>query len=582
MTPEPTTTPVESPHRMPASKRVVVGGVAALGAIAGLVIAVFLLLQGGGTPASASWIPADALLYVDLQGDLSGGQRQAVGAFLDRFNEMPDDPLDGGLARWIDEQLEAGGVDYRYDADIGSWFNGQFAFALLHAPVSTGAIPRRMAPPDFVALAGVKDAAAAAAFLDRVRADAGETGTEYSSQDYEGTTIWWSAEEPVDPMGGGPPGAFATVAEQVIFGADADAVKAVLDTHAGRRTALDDRDEFTSMLAEIPGDRVFTLAIDGRALFEAQRSEIETTMPEFGDLYGALDFTAVFGVAGGRFEADRLILNAVAERPQTEATVANGRRTLADSVPANAMLFVDGGNVGETLAEMIGAVKAALPPKSESPDFNAEMVEQIEAILGNELESFVAWADDTALIAGTDGDEPYFGVLIRPLDADEARARLDQLQGLIQLATLDPSLGLEVEESEHDGAALTTIRLGASIPDAGIPPFSFQWAVTDELVVIALGEALATQVLDLDPAASLGQSERFTSAVARVGGSDNLSVTWLDAAAIRAGIEPILPPDLGLPYEEMIRPWVEPFDYLAGVSRLEGERIVSRAEVVVR
>jgi hypothetical protein len=580
MTPEPTTTPVESPRRMPASKRVVVGGVAALGAIAGLVIAVFLLLQGGGAPASASWIPAEALLYVDLQGDLSGGQRQAVDAFLDRFDEMPDDPLDGGLARWIDEQLEAGGVDYRYDADIGSWFNGQFAFALLDYPPTT---PSRgpMAPPDFVALAGVKDATAAAALLDRMRTDAGETGTEYSSEDYEGTTIW-SAEGTVDPMGGGPPGAYATVGEHVIFGADADAVRAVLDVHAGRRTGLDDRDEFTSMLAELPGDRVFTLAIDGRAMFEAQRSEIETTMPEFGDLYGALDFTAVYGVAGGRFEADRLILNAVAERPQTEATVANGRRTLADSVPANAMLFVDGGNVGETLAEMIGAVKAAFPPKSESPDFNAEMVEQIEAILGNELESFVAWADDTALIAGTNGDEPYFGVLARPLNADEARARLDQLQGLVQLATLDPSLGLEVEESEHDGAALTTIRLGASIPDAGIPPLSFQWAVTDELVVFALGEALATQVLDLDPAASLGQSERFTSAVARVGGSDNLSVTWLDAAAIRAGIEPILPPDLGLPYEEMIRPWVEPFDYLAGVSRLEGERIVSRAEVVVR
>lgn len=580
MTPEPTATPVESPRRLPATKRVIVGAVAALGAVAGLVLAVFLLLQGGATPASASWIPAEALIYFDLRGELSDGQRQAVDALLDRFDEMPDDLLDGGLARWIDEQLEAGGVDYRYDADIGSWFNGQLAFALLEYP-PTDPSREPMAPPDFVALAGVKDGAAAAAFLERVRTDAGETGTEYSSEDYEGTTIW-SAEWPVDPMGGGTPGAFATAGEQVIAGADADAVKAVLDAHAGRRNALDDRDEFTSMLAEIPGDRVFTLAVDGRGLFEAQRSELETTMPELGDLYGALDFTAVYGVAGGRFEADRLIVNGVVERPQIEATVANERRTLADSVPADAMLFVDGGNVGETLAEMIGAVKAALPSTSESPDVNAEMVEQIEAILGNELESFVAWADDAALIAGTDGDEPYFGVLIRPLDADEARARLDQLQGLIQLATLDPSLGLEVEESEHDGAALTTIRMPASTSGPMIPALSFQWAVTDELVVIAFGEALATRVLDLDPAASLGQSERFTSAVSRVGGSDNLSVTWLDLAAIRAGIEPILPPDLGLTYEEMVRPWVEPFDYLAGVSRLEGELIVSRAEVVVR
>jgi hypothetical protein len=88
--------------------------------------------------------------------------------------------------------------------------------------------------------------------------------------------------------------------------------------------------------------------------------------------------------------------------------------------------------------------------------------------------------------------------------------------------------------------------------------------------------------LTLDAEDSLAASERFGAALARFGGDDNAGNFFLDLVALREAAEAALPiTDVDDAYPAL-RENLLPLDYLAGVTRVEGDRAVSRMGLVLR
>jgi hypothetical protein len=102
--------------------------------------------------------------------------------------------------------------------------------------------------------------------------------------------------------------------------------------------------------------------------------------------------------------------------------------------------------------------------------------------------------------------------------------------------------------------------------------------------VIGGGERFVTRVLELDPANSLAQNERYVAAIGDLGGTNNAGSLWLDLRGAREAVETAVPADMlsgFVDYEAEIKPWLLPFDYVASVTRLDGERILTQMLVAI-
>jgi hypothetical protein len=87
--------------------------------------------------------------------------------------------------------------------------------------------------------------------------------------------------------------------------------------------------------------------------------------------------------------------------------------------------------------------------------------------------------------------------------------------------------------------------------------------------------------LTLDPASSLAGNDRFDAAVGRFGGGDNAGAFYLDLARLVDTVRAEMPPEATSGMDEL---WLNlaPLDYFAGVTRVEGDRTVSRMGLVLR
>ena len=158
----------------------------AIGLIVGLTL---IARRPGGAIGAASYVPADSAIYYELRLDLPGDQRAALRAFLGHFPLLEGDKY---LTDQLDEQLDkmttALPSGYRYSTDVKPWFDGKLAFAFVRYPsMLSGATT---AVPDVLVLAGVKDAAAATTFTDRVRTEVTKAGATVTSTSHAGVTIW--------------------------------------------------------------------------------------------------------------------------------------------------------------------------------------------------------------------------------------------------------------------------------------------------------------------------------------------------------------------------------------------------------
>ncbi len=562
-------------------------GVAILAAGIGLTVGAFLLngrASAGGMDAALGYVPANAATYYELRLDLPGDQRAKLQALLGHFPKAAGDTLSGDtLDRWLDAAFKQGGGKHSYTADVKSWFDGRLAAA--QTAFDAGALSGAATMPRGLLLVGVKDRSVAESRIAALAAEA--TGASMSSESYQGVSIhvvsWPSpgAGPAGTPAGTAPHSvAYAVTADELIVSNDATGIRGALDVHAGRVAGLAANAELRAAVARLPTDRVATTVVNSAAVYTQLRASLgtqQTAMTALLDALAQLQSNRV-AVAAARFENDRLVITGATGAPTGDLAAENRDRGLASHAPPDALLYAETGNVGRGWAALISGVKAALKDRPEGAQ-----LKQAETALKADLESYVRWIGDAAVVAGWDGSQPYLGAIITPTDAREASLRLLQLQALAQLAAAGGGgPKVTVDQQQHGTARITTVRI--SVPGATIPEWAraVQYSVTDGRVVIGIGERFVGRVLDQQPAASLASVSRFRQAVEGMGGPSSVSLSWVDLAGIRTAIEKQLPPAVRAPYEAQVQPWLRPLDLAVGVTRLEDGDIVTRGAITVK
>jgi hypothetical protein len=296
-----------------------------------------------------------------------------------------------------------------------------------------------------------------------------------------------------------------------------------------------------------------------------------------------MDDLPTLGVFSVTATDDGLAFDGAGPAPTGPFTVENSDRGLADEVPGDALFYSEGGNLGAALAAWIGAITEAAGQDPEA----AEAIATAEAALGAELEELPAWIDDGALVVGwPDGGEPYAGIVLVPSDQDEAERRMNQLATFAGLAALDPSMGVSVDEDEVAGVTVTTLRWSdpsTEMAPLGVSGLSIQYAVTDDRVLVGIGEAFVGRALELGSAESLTSDVRYTDAVAALGGPDAAGITWLDLAGT---IDTAMAAVAGFGFDvgdaSELEGWLAPFDRMVAVSLLEDEVLVQRSVLFLR
>ncbi len=546
-----------------------IGAVGALAVGAGVVAGSFLLTSRAvALGAGAAYVPADAPFYVELSVVPSAEQDAALRELLGHFPAIEgidlSQPLGEQLAAFVDEQLAAEGVEVSWTSDVAPWFDGHVAFAVTE--VALEATVESQAAPPAVVLLGVTDAASAEAALDRIWA-AGD-GPALTETEHAGVTVHVASGEEM--------GAYALTDDQLIVGSNEEAVASALETHANPSTSLATTNDMARMAAALPSDwlafatwdltDMVAQALEAAAAEDAAATEAMRGLIEAQPLRGALAVSAA---------GDRIALDTASE-PSSAYPTANADRGLAAEVPGDAFYYSEAGNVGDALAWLIGGVKEAAVASGEG----GESIAMAEAALGGELEELVTWIGDAAMVAGTSGDVPYAGVVINPTDMAEAERRIDQLATFASLGGMDPSMGISVDSETVDGVTVTTFRweaTGVEAFAAEAGPVVVQVAMTDDRVLIGVGDAFVTMALGVTEGTSLAAQARYTDAVAELGGPDSAGITWVDVAGLHEVASTLAGPMLPAETSD----WLGPIDRFVSVTVLEGGLLVQHAALLV-
>jgi hypothetical protein len=573
---------IQPAHPSSSWRPVIVGAVAVLAVGIGVAAGSFMLTsRGSGLGAAAGYVPADAPFYVELELEPSAAQDAALRELLGRFPPIEgldlDRPLHDQLVETIDEAIAGGDVELSWAEDVAPWFDGRVALAVTEIDPEALADPARMATaePDVLIVAGVTDATAARATAERLVAEAGSSDA--TESEYRGVTIVAGGDAEM--------GAYAVTDDALLVAASADVIRAAIDRDA-EGGSLATADGTGDLVGRLPDDRLVLGIYDLEELVVAslEASADASGIPQ--DAFAALiedqPMRGAFAISAA---GDRLAFDAVTDAPTGPFAVSNEARALAEDIPGDAFYYAEAGNLGAGVAAMVEVFKeaAATDPKA------AEELRTFEAALGTEVEDFVGWIGDAALSAGWDGSEAYLGVVVIPTDLDDARQRLEQLAGFARLATLDPSSGLTVEDSDVAGTEVTTIRWEdpTMVPDPTVPVptgIAVEFAVTDDRVVIGLGDRFVARSLELDPSDSLAANDRYASTIDAFGGEDHAGAVWVDLALLRESLESALGPTaeaFGVPYATEVQPWLEPLDRIVVVNRLDGDLLVQRGALLV-
>ncbi len=562
--------------RIPVIAVVVVLAVA-IGAVLGSVL---VTRAGASLGRAADYVPGDTVMYVEARFDLPGAQRANLRALLERFPSADADAiLTDALAATLDDALASGGAPFDYSTDIAPWFDGSLAMAFLDYPMNMD--PAQVEFPSLLALFGVRDPAAATALADEVRSTLEESGVTFSSSDHDGTTIW-ALDLDADMMGSvsGAGFAYAVTSDQLILGSGQEQVVRALDTETGGET-LAGRDDVSQLLGSLPEERVGLAVVNSAAMLAEMRTELESMQPGMAELLAPyLDATPAIAVGSVELASDAVLFDSASDLADGPFTPENGSRTLAQAVPADAIFYADSTRVGASLEAFVAAMKASVASVPDG-DQMLEQLDQVESALGANLEELVSWIGAGAVTAGWDGQEAYVGMVLDASDPAAAERRLSQLRSFAELAALDPSSGITVETEDVDGVEMTTVRMAPNGAPAFGTPFApaLQYAIDGDRVLIGLGDAFVPGALSREASDSLAQSQRFSAAVNRFGGQDNAAAMFLDLTGLRLAAESVMGGDTS--YEAM-KPDLEPFDYLASVTKVSGDTLVSKSGLVLR
>jgi hypothetical protein len=560
----------------------VIGLVAVLAVAIGLAAGSFLTARAAVLGSAAAYVPASAAMYVEVRLDPSTSQDAALRDLLGRFPAIEgvdlSRPLFDQLGEVLDETLVDEGADVSWSEDIAPWFDGRVALGLIEMPATAfdptfdpWATPQS---PEMIVLVGVTDAEAARAAFERILDETGPSTVTFTTTEHRGVTI--RASEGVAE------GAWAVTDDQLLLAPSAEDIVAALDMKAGDASLAGD-EEVRGFAAQLPDDWLLFATYDSTAMMAAALSSADSSAaPAVNAFAPLLEHLPMRGAVAVRATDAGLVVEGVGPAPTGPFAVENADRRLADEVPADALYHAEAGNLGAALSAWVTAMKEALATEPDA----AEGIATAEAALGADLEELVSWIGDGAMVAGWDGSQPYVGLVLVPDDRQAAQRRLGQLATFAGLAAMDPSSGISVDERAVGGTTITSIRWvdpGMLGMVGGADALVVEYALTDDRVLVGLGDRFVARALELGPADALGAASRYADAFADLGGTRGTGLIWLDIGGIVDAVEQALGAELDDPsYRSDIRPWLTPWDRIIGVAREEDGLVVQQSVLLIR
>ena len=540
-------------------------------AIGGVVGAYLVNGRGAGAGELASWAPADAAMYAELDLTLPGAQRANVAALLDHWSALnPDLLLGDEFADWMDDMIGASGAPVSYADDLAPWLSGTFALVMREWPEMSNAAALGMRPsvPEMGLVIGSRDDVAAATFAGRLRDLAADEGSTFTSSDHGGLTIWSLDVDPATAeFSTNAEVAFAVADGAIVVATGADEVGRLLDTHAGG-ASLATNAEAERLIAALPAGRIGLSLMDTRAPLQQLVDRVAATAPELAaDLQTYVAGTPPLTAVALSTDADRVVVTSAAASVDGPYAFQPLSEALAERIPAGSLFYASAPNVGPSVAAGVDAFVATLATDETTGAMAGEWLAAFESETGVAARDLFNWADDIAVYAAWNGTEPVGGMIALTDDPAAASAQLDALIDALAKAA-GSSLAVE-----RDGAVTQLVG-------SGMPPIEI--LVGDDAVTITVGSGEAARVAAVTPESSLSGEARPASAIAALGGAATDPSVWLDLAGIVDAVAAQLPDGDALSPERMVIANFEPLDHMVAVTRVEDGLTITRMDLVVR
>jgi uncharacterized protein DUF3352 len=533
--------------------------------VVGATAAIIALAAGRPSVSIAvGYMPDGVVQYGEYRFDLPGNQRQELASFLSAFPGFADQAaIDTKLDETFDRIIGAiSDGKQTWTQDIEPWFGGVVGFGSLPPTPGDGSAMSAFGAraSDSLFVVSIKDRDLATAWIEDLTAEYAEL----SQSDYNGADLYTGASDV------GPGYAIAVNDEVLLLGTE-DVVRDAVDSQGDGNLARDP--EFQAAFATASDDYVLFQFSDTKALMDsyvdlmAGTGGDETTRAVFDELVSLVP--AWQGMVG-RFQNDALEAEIAAPSVDLGFESANRRSTLLGFAPPSTIAYYEVHDVGK-------AVTALLERFRDQPAVE-EGISELEATIGQKVTDIVGWWGDASVALAKDQEGRLGGgLLIAPTDAAAAERLFTTLRSFAVLG--GAQAGIEVRDVAHGDATITVVDFsGALGDDAAALPDGYKaeiaYTVTDDVVVLGIGQAFVESVLDAGRGPSLADDGRVSSLLDRVG-NENIGFGFLDVRAIRETFEPLIrgeiTPERWTYYETEIQPFLLPFDAAAGSFRHDGD-----------
>lgn len=489
--------------------------------------------------ALAESVPADSVIYMDLDLDQSSDQWTQVYALLERsgLSDLAEEEANtspeelGDMAETFEftgsaalvftsaDALAATGVDEVTDQAMG---------AAVDPAEMTEDIPEGM-----VVLFQPNDPDALYANFQQMVADEAESnGAVAESVDYNGTTIdFWTSDDPAVA-----PTATALVGDTVVLSVRPSDIEPVVDTVNGDLDSLATNEDFQMVAGAFQADSLSFAYFDAAALGEAALMS-DPSLAEMAAGYdpgnaGSVGWNLYVDESG--FRMDTVTITQDGSVPSVLDP------TMAERMPANSLLFVNGTDIaGSGLSELLGYVlqMALAETDGSTPEATIasatpttdEVYAQLESMLGfNVKTDLIDQMDGEWAIAGNVdqifSEAPDVDVVFVSEVADEAAVEnaTSQISFLVG-ASVDGETA-DISEREVEGGTVTVVTVEDMISPGtdGV----IEWAVINGELLFGVNDGIDTY---LDGAAApLAEEPVYQQTIAALPSTDLVGIQFVN------------------------------------------------------
>jgi len=299
-------------------------------------------------------------------------------------------------------------------------------------------------------------------------------------------------------------------------------------------------------------------------------------------------------VGEARAESDHIAFNSRFQLPTGDnapPAPTNRQTTLAQSMPNDTVFYWEMHNLGDTLGwaikNMLSCATGAQSQSGPQPSSAGGITDPsklFEQLAGAKPEEYLDFIDDAALGISYTDDKIGAGIVATVDDEATAKARVNKILGLLQLAGGGfgggSSANISTEELNHNGTTVTVITMAG--PGSDTAPLSIQVAVANGRFYLGLDD-FVTSALDRNASDSLASNARYQKALSG-SPSDTAGVGYVDVAALAEAYEEFeqgIQGGSSADFDTNTKPFIDPLSSLVFVSHVDGGVLVSNMNLFV-